>query len=139
MAISCAAELRIHFFLVTLDKLTLATASSVSTDVVCLEFSPSANTLMMQEPSARLRPHGVQNLRGRALWLGKPREKPTRKGADMGTALLWLAAGYALGAASAAMALAAWAVLRTSSECSRAEEAAMLPPAPSGFHGGDPL
>ena len=43
----------------------------------------------------------------------------------MGTALLWLAAGYALGAASAAMALAAWAVLRTSSECSRAEEAAI--------------
>mgnify|MGYP006889057996 CR=1 FL=1 len=38
---------------------------------------------------------------------------------------MWLAAGYALGAASAAMALAAWAVLRTSSECSRAEEAAM--------------
>ena len=36
---------------------------------------------------------------------------------------MWLAAGYALGAASAAMALAAWAVLRTSSECSRAEEA----------------
>lgn len=56
----------------------------------------------------------------------------------MGSALLWLAAGYALGAASAAMALAAWAVLRTSSECSRAEEAAMLPPAPSGFHGGEP-
>ena len=56
----------------------------------------------------------------------------------MGTALLWLAAGYALGAASAAMALAAWAVLRTSSECSRAEEAAMLPPASSGFRGGDP-
>ena len=47
---------------------------------------------------------------------------------------MWLAAGYALGAASAA-----WAVLRTSSECSRAEEAAMLPPAPSGFRGGDPL
>ena len=44
---------------------------------------------------------------------------------------MWLAAGYALGAASAAMALAAW-------ECSRAEEAAMLPPAPSGFRGGDP-
>lgn len=56
----------------------------------------------------------------------------------MGTALLWLAAGYVLGAASAAMALAAWAVLRTSSECSRAEVAAMLPPAPSGFRGGDP-
>lgn len=56
----------------------------------------------------------------------------------MGTALLWLAAGYALGAASAAMALAAWAVLRTSSECLRAEEVAMLPPAPSGFRGGDP-
>lgn len=56
----------------------------------------------------------------------------------MGTALLWLAAGYALGAASAAMALAAWAVLRTSSECSRAEEAAMLPPASSGFRGGYP-
>lgn len=56
----------------------------------------------------------------------------------MGSVLLWLAAGYALGAASAAMALAAWAVLRTSSECSRAEEAAMLPPAPGGPHGGDP-
>ena len=91
-----------------------------------------------KSPFARLRPSDVQNLRGRALWLGKPREKPTRKGADMGTALLWLAAGYALGAASAAMALAAWAVLRTSSECSRAEEAAMLPPASSGFRGGDP-
>lgn len=51
---------------------------------------------------------------------------------------MWLAAGYALGAASAAMALAAWAVLRTSSECLRAEEVAMLPPAPSGFRGGDP-
>ena len=51
---------------------------------------------------------------------------------------MWLAAGYALGAASAAQALAAGAVLRTSSECSRAEEAAMLPPASSGFRGGDP-
>ena len=53
-----------------------------------------------RRPFARLRPSDVQNLRGRALWLGKPREKPTRKGADMGTALLWLAAGYALGAVS---------------------------------------
>lgn len=55
----------------------------------------------------------------------------------MGSVVLWLAAGYALGAASAAMALAAWAVLRTSSECSRAEEAATLPPAPGGSCGGD--
>ena len=51
---------------------------------------------------------------------------------------MWLAAGYALGAASAARALAAWAGLRTAAECARAEEAAMLPPAPSGFRGGDP-
>ena len=49
-----------------------------------------------------------------------------------------LVARRGLRTASAAMALAAWAVLRTSSECSRAEEAAMLPPAPSGFRGGDP-
>lgn len=56
----------------------------------------------------------------------------------MESALLWLAAGYALGAASAAMALAAWAVLRTSSECSRAEEAATLSPTLDGFRGGDP-
>lgn len=56
----------------------------------------------------------------------------------MGSALLWLAAGYALGAASAAMALAAWAVPRTSSECSRAEGAAMLPPTLDGFRGGEP-
>ena len=55
----------------------------------------------------------------------------------MGSVVLWLAAGYALGAASAAMVLAAWAVLRTSSECSRAEEAATLPPAPGGSCGGD--
>ena len=52
--------------------------------------------------------------------------------------LLWLAAGYALGVVSAGMALAAWAVLRASSECSRAEEEAMLPPAPGGSRGGDP-
>ena len=56
----------------------------------------------------------------------------------MGSALFWLAAGYALGAASAAMALAAWAVLRTSSECSCAEEAATLSPTLDGFRGGDP-
>ena len=51
---------------------------------------------------------------------------------------MWLAAGYALGAASAAMALAAWGVLRASSEWSRGEGAAMLPPAPNGFRGGGP-
>ena len=52
--------------------------------------------------------------------------------------LLWLAAGYALGVVSAGMALATWAILRASSECSRAEEEATLPPAAGGSCGGGP-